>query len=50
MTNVFRPKECNFIENKLKQKYSPLGDLVKDFSINQIITFEKLQADAFLYI
>ena len=50
--NVFRPKECNFIENKLKQrKYSPLGDLVKDFSDNQIITFEEIcEADAFLYI
>ena len=40
------------IENKLKQrKYSPLGDLVKDFSDNQIITFEEIcEADAFLYI
>ena len=50
--NIFRPREYNFIENNLKpRKYSPLGDLVKDYTDNQIITFEEIcEADAFLYI
>ena len=50
--NIFRPREYSFIENNLKpRKYSPLGDLVKDYTDNQIITFEEIcEADAFLYI
>lgn len=50
--SVFCPREYDFIERKLKPKYySALGDLVKDYSDNQVITFEEVcEADAFLYI
>lgn len=50
--SVFLPREYNFIENTLKsRKYSPLGDLVKDYSDNQVISFEEMcEADAFLFI
>ncbi|MFV5629063.1 toll/interleukin-1 receptor domain-containing protein [Acinetobacter oleivorans] len=50
--SIFLPKECNFIENNLKPRnYSPLGSLVKDYSDNQVITFEEIcEADAFLFI
>lgn len=50
--SVFLPREYNFIENTLKSRmYSPLGDLVKDYSDNQVISFEEMcEADAFLFI
>lgn len=50
--SIFLPREYNFIGNNLKpRKYSPLGDLVKDYSDNQVITFEEVcEADAFLFI
>jgi len=50
--SIFLPKEYNFIENNLKPRnYSPLGSLVKDYSDNQVITFEEIcEADAFLFI
>ncbi|MQW93251.1 hypothetical protein GFH30_04800 [Acinetobacter wanghuae] len=49
---VFLPREYGFIENILKPKYySPLGDLIKDYSDDQVITFEEIcEADAFLFI
>ncbi|MGX5700789.1 toll/interleukin-1 receptor domain-containing protein [Acinetobacter kookii] len=50
--SIFQPREYTFIEKNLKpRRYSPLGDLLKDYSDNKIITFEEIcEADAFLYI
>lgn len=50
--SVFLPREYNFIENNLKPRfYSPLGDLIKDYSDDKVITFEEIcEADAFLFI
>ena len=50
--NIFVPKEYSFIKKTLKPRhYSALGDLVKDYSDNQIISFEEVcEADAFLFI
>ena len=50
--SVFCPREYAFIKRSLKPNYySALGDLVKDYSDNQVITFDEIcEADAFLYI
>lgn len=49
---IFIPREYDFIEKRVKQRrHSPLGDLLKDYSDNKIITFEEIcEADVFLYI
>ncbi|MDC5027479.1 TIR domain-containing protein [Acinetobacter baumannii] len=49
---IFNPIEYNFIERNLKPNYySPLGELLKDYTDNKIINFEEAcEADAFLYI
>lgn len=50
--SVFEPQSYNFIEKNIKPEYySPLGELIKDFSDDSIINFEEIcEADAFLYI
>ncbi|UOH16899.1 toll/interleukin-1 receptor domain-containing protein [Acinetobacter sp. NyZ410] len=50
--SIFNPQNYDFIEKNIRPRfYSPLGELVKDFSDNSIITFEEIcEADAFLYI
>ncbi|HAV5600980.1 toll/interleukin-1 receptor domain-containing protein [Acinetobacter baumannii] len=49
---IFNPLEYQFIKNHLKQRhYSPLGDLLKDYTDNKIINFEEIcEADVLLYI
>ncbi|WP_150378082.1 toll/interleukin-1 receptor domain-containing protein [Acinetobacter pittii] len=49
---IFNPPEYSFIENKLKQRcYSPLGDLLKDYTDNRVVNFDEIcEADTFLYI
>lgn len=50
--SIFCPREYDFIEKSLMPRhYSALGTLLKDYSDNQVITFEEVcEADAFLYI
>ncbi|WP_289391396.1 toll/interleukin-1 receptor domain-containing protein [Acinetobacter nosocomialis] len=50
--SVFVPKNYDFISNNLKPRYhSALGDLVKDYSDDKVISFEEIcEADTFLFI
>ncbi|EPX9495974.1 toll/interleukin-1 receptor domain-containing protein [Acinetobacter baumannii] len=49
---IFNLEEYDFIEKYLKQRcYSPVGDLLKDYSDDKVISFDEIcEADTFLYI